>query len=322
MARARNLLIRTLAGAMAPGGHRARLSTLIYHRVIAHDDTLNTWDVTAEVFESQMRLIAESFKALPLSEAIERLARGDLPPRSVCITFDDGYLDNAEVALPILQKFGVPATFFVATGYLNGGRMWNDTVIDAVRAVPGPTLDLRAWGLPFFELDSLPARRKAIQSILGAWKYLPDGERESRALRLAEDAGVAESRGPMMAAPHVRALQAAGMEIGAHSVTHPILALTSPSEARREIVESGETLSEIIGERVRLFAYPNGKPGQDYGPEHVRMVRDAGYSAAMSTAWGVAAAGSDVYQLPRFTPWDRTPVRFALRLLSNRRNVH
>ena len=268
-----------------------------------------------------MRVIAENFVPLPLSEAIERLLAGGLPRRAACVTFDDGYLDNAEVALPILQKHRVSATFFVATGYLDGGCMWNDRVIEAVRSMPGPGLDLQAWGLPIFEIGSILSRRLAIQQILPALKYLPGPEREARAEHLAAAAGVPAGKGPMMHESHVRALRAAGMEIGAHSVTHPILTQVAAHEARREIVECGRRLAEILREPVRLFAYPNGKPGQDYGPEHVRMVRDAGYSAAVSTAWGVAAAGADVYQLPRFTPWDRTPGRFAARLLRNMRNV-
>jgi peptidoglycan/xylan/chitin deacetylase (PgdA/CDA1 family) len=320
MPRLSGFLLRALAGAMSPGGRHARLSILIYHRVMARQDALNSWDVTAEVFEAQMRVIAESFTALPVSEAVDRLRAGGLPSRSVCITFDDGYLDNAEVALPILKRLGLPATFFVATGYLDGGRMWNDTVVEALRVMPGPVLDLQAWGLPVFELDSVSSRRRAIQQILPALKYLPSAEREARAGQLAADAGLSAAKGPMMGEAHVGALRAAGMEIGAHSVTHPILSRTTPELARREIDESGQRLGEILRERIRLFAYPNGKPGQDYGPEHVRMVRDAGYSAAVSTAWGVASAGADVYQLPRFTPWDRTPGRFALRLLGNTRS--
>lgn len=108
-----------------------------------------------------------------------------------------------------------------------------------------------------------------------------------------------------------------GMEIGAHTVTHPILTRTSADAARNEIIECGRRLSDILRVPVRLFAYPNGKPGVDYASEHVRMVRDAGYAAAVSTSWGGATARSDIFQLPRFTPWDRAPDRFALRLVRN-----
>jgi peptidoglycan/xylan/chitin deacetylase (PgdA/CDA1 family) len=220
-----------------------------------------------------------------------------------------------------LQRRGVPATFFVATGYLDGGCMWNDKVVAALRAMRGPALDLRSWGLPVFQLDDIDARRRAIQAILPALKYLPGRERESRAGQLAAMAQPAALEGLMMEEVHVRALRAAGMEIGAHTVTHPMLTRIDAAEARREIMESGQRLSDLLREPVRLFAYPNGKPGQDYGPEHVNMVREAGYSAAAASAWGAADASTDLYQLPRFTPWDRTPARFALRLLGNLRRA-
>jgi peptidoglycan/xylan/chitin deacetylase (PgdA/CDA1 family) len=107
------------------------------------------------------------------------------------------------------------------------------------------------------------------------------------------------------------------MEIGAHTVSHPILAQVSIDAARREIGEGRVQLEHIIGAPVRVFAYPNGKPGRDYRCEHVALVRDLGFDCAVSTAWGAARAGADLYQIPRFTPWDRTNAKFALRLFGN-----
>jgi peptidoglycan/xylan/chitin deacetylase (PgdA/CDA1 family) len=319
---ASNLLLKGLAGLASPAGARARLSVLIYHRVLPETDAFNNWDVTAGEFDLQMDLLARHFSPLPLTEAVERLATGSLPARAVCVTFDDGYADNAEIALPILIKHKVPATFFVATGYLDGGRMWNDTVGESIRVLAAPTLDLKHWGLGAFVLDSNDARRAAIAVILPALKHLPGAEREARAAQLGELAGVTSQSKLMMREDQVRTLHGAGMEIGAHTVTHPILLNTAPELARREIVESGTRLAEILRQPVRLFAYPNGKPGVDYGPEHVAMVRDAGYAAAVSTGWGVATAESDRFQLPRFTPWERTPGRFMLRMVRNMRNAN
>jgi peptidoglycan/xylan/chitin deacetylase (PgdA/CDA1 family) len=111
------------------------------------------------------------------------------------------------------------------------------------------------------------------------------------------------------------------MTIGAHTVTHPILACTSDSAARHEIVASKRALEEQLGAPVGLFAYPNGKPGRDYSAAHVAMVREAGFDAAFSTAWGVASRTSDPFQLPRFTPWDRAPWRFGVRLAQNLRRT-
>jgi peptidoglycan/xylan/chitin deacetylase (PgdA/CDA1 family) len=313
-------LMRAIAATVSGGGDRGCLSILIYHRVLPASQAPHGGGVTAEEFDSQMRVLRAHFTPLPLVEAVERLGKRSLPPRAACVTFDDGYADNATVALPILQRHGIPATFFVATGYLDGAMMWNDTVIEAVRALPATELDLERWGLGRLRLTDGELRKAAIVRILGALKYLPPDLREARARELAERAGAKPSGHLMMRAEHVRELRSAGMEVGAHSVSHPILTRVSPDVARYEIVESGRRLAELVREPVRLFAYPNGKPGEDYGPEHVKMVREAGYAAAASTAWGVATADTDRLQLPRFTPWDRHPVKFSLRLSLNCRN--
>ena len=120
-----------------------------------------------------------------------------------------------------------------------------------------------------------------------------------------------------MTSEQVRALHSAGMEIGAHTVTHPILAEIPLGRARHEMVASRARLEEITAAPVRLFAYPNGSPRRDYYGEHAALARELGFDAAVSAAWGAARAGDDLYQIPRFTPWDRADWRFGLRLAHN-----
>jgi peptidoglycan/xylan/chitin deacetylase (PgdA/CDA1 family) len=314
-------LLRMLAGVASPAGPRARLSILIYHRVVAQEDPLTRWDLTAERFSAQMALLAAQYTPMALGEAIARLEHGALPARTVCVTFDDGYADNAEVALPILQRHAVPATFFVATGFLDGGRMWNDTVIEAIRGHPGEAIDLGAWGLGALPLTTPELRRAAIPVIITALKHLPAPERQRKVEHLAALAATPLRSDLMMRSDQVLELRRAGMDIGAHTLTHPILTRIPEADARREINESRGRLEALLREPVSLFAYPNGKPGQDYTAEHVRMVREAGFSAAVSTAWGAASAHSDRFQLPRFTPWDRRTWRFSLRLMGNCRSA-
>jgi peptidoglycan/xylan/chitin deacetylase (PgdA/CDA1 family) len=254
---------------------------------------------------------------MPLLEAVQGLRNGNLPPSAACITFDDGYADNAEVALPILQKHDIQATFFVATSFLDGGRMWNDTVIELVRKAPGRILNLTAMGLGRFEIETIPQRQQAIHSLLAAFKYLPLDSRQSRLAEICACVPTALSDDFMMTSDQVRMLHNAGMEIGGHTVSHPILACLDAGAARDEIANGKEALESIIRGPVRLFAYPNGKPGQDYLSDHVGMVKDLGFEAAVSTAWGAARTGSDFYQLPRFTPWDRGRDRFLLRMTQN-----
>jgi len=293
------------------------ISILIYHRVVAEPDALLPDLPSADEFDRQLAALERWFTVLPLREAAARLRDGTLPVRSACVTFDDGYADNASVALPVLRRRGVPATFFVSTSFIDGGRMWNDSVIETIRARKGDVLDARTIGLESLDISSTESRRQAIERVLSTLKYLPQEERQKRVETLAAETSRPLPSDLMMTTEQVRSLHASSMEIGAHTVTHPILARLDAVQASSEIRESRQRLEAITGKPVTLFAYPNGKPGKDYGREHVDMVKRMGFEAAVSTAWGVAHAQSDAFQLPRFTPWDRTPGKFVLRLMHN-----
>jgi peptidoglycan/xylan/chitin deacetylase (PgdA/CDA1 family) len=310
-------MIRLAMSAFSPRGSRARLTVLIFHRVLPESDPLFPGELDARSFAEFMTLIGSWFNVLPLGEAIDRLERGGLPARPLAITFDDGYRDNFTVALPILRERRLPATFFVATGFLDGGRMFNDTIIEAVRRYRGDALDLSRSQLGVHSTGTIEARRTAIEALIARLKYLPPPLRLEASQGIAEAAGVALPDDLMMTSDQVRGLRSAGMAVGAHTHTHPILVRLAPDEARAEIATGKAYLEEILGEPVRLFAYPNGKPNADYSEAHVRMVREAGFRGAVSTAWGAARSGCDVFQLPRFTPWGSTPTRLAARFARN-----
>ena len=125
----------------------------------------------------------------------------------------------------------------------------------------------------------------------------------------------------MMTSSEVKATRKAGMLIGAHTVSHPILARLTDDAAHQEIADSKRFLEELLGERIGLFAYPNGKPGEDYSRQSVAVVRSLGFDAAVSTQWGCSGLGDDVFQIRRFTPWDRPRMRFGVRMLRNLRAV-
>ncbi|GMV31372.1 MAG: polysaccharide deacetylase [Rhodanobacteraceae bacterium] len=310
-------LFPMLFGYLSPAGARGRLSILIFHRVLPQPDPLFPDEPDAARFEQQMRWITRWFNVLPLSEAVARLQAGALPARALAITFDDGYADNATVAAPLLQRLGLTATFFVATGVLGGGRMWNDTVIEALRRAPDGPLDLGPLGLGRFSLTDAASRRVAIERVIGAIKRLPYGERRDLVERIAATVGVPLPDDLMMSAAQVRELVTLGMSVGGHTVTHPILRSLDDATAEQEIARGRDDLVQITGEPIELFAYPNGVPGVDYDARHVAMARRCSFAAAVSTAHGVATRGADLYQLPRFTPWDRIQVRYALRMAGN-----
>jgi peptidoglycan/xylan/chitin deacetylase (PgdA/CDA1 family) len=302
----------------------ATLSILIYHRVLARPDPLFPGEVDAQLFERQLRLVKRFHTPLPLAEAVQRLQDGSLPARAACITFDDGYADNAQVALPLLQRHGLHATFFIATDYLDGGQMWNDTVIEAVRQAPGSVLDLRELGLNCLPVANLAQRQAAIATLLGQLKYLPFARRQQLAMLIRRQAGATAGAPAMLSTAQLRQLQAAGMELGAHTMSHPILSTLPDHAARLDIANGKHRLEALIQAPVTAFAYPNGKAGRDYGAPHVAMVRSLGFQTAVATDWGVArpGAGLDLLQLPRFTPWDRGRLAFLWRLWQNRRQAH
>jgi hypothetical protein len=159
---------------------------------------------------------------------------------------------------------------------------------------------------------------RAAHAIIDGIRRLPRDERTAIVSALEHELEVTLPPAPMLDRDDIRALRARGWDVGAHTVSHPILSTLSDSEARAEILQSREFLAETLREPVDLFAYPNGKPGADYLPVHVEMVRDAGFSSAASTIQSAAARGGDRYQVPRFTPWDREPLRFCVRLATSR----
>jgi peptidoglycan/xylan/chitin deacetylase (PgdA/CDA1 family) len=311
------MIFRTLFNLASPAGPRAGLSILIFHRVLPEPDPLFPGEVDAARFDLLLSWLRDWFNVLPLAEAVARLQHGNLPVRAAAITFDDGYADNHDVALPILQRQGLSATFFIAVGFLDGGRMFNDTVIETVRRCGQPALDLTLLGLGRHAVGSLAEKRQAIPVLLNQIKYLPFAQRRETVDALAAIAEVTLPDDLMMSRQQVKALHEAGMGIGAHTMHHPILAQLEAKEAEQEIAGSREFLQALLSEPVSLFAYPNGKPENDYRREHVEIVRRLGFKAAVSTAWGVARGDSDVFQLPRFTPWERPRWRFGLGLLRN-----
>lgn len=313
-------LVRLLGRLLAPAGPRGGLSILLFHRVLREPDPLAPDLPDARHFDALLSWVGAAFTVLPLEEAIGRLEDGTLPARALALSFDDGYADNCTVALPLLRRHRMHATVFVATDYLDGGCMWNDTVTEALRRAPGRRLDLEDLGLGRHGLDTPAERLDAVLTLEARLKYREAAEREALAGEIARRCRAELPRDLMMTSAQLLALRDAGMGIGGHTCSHPILATLEDARAEREIAGGKVRLEALLGEPVALFAYPNGRPGLDYHARHADMVRRAGYRAAVSTSPGVGRRGTDLFQIPRFTPWDRTPLRFGLRMAANMRH--
>ncbi len=313
-------MMRVLLRSLSPPGASARLSILIFHRVLAAPDPLFPHEVDAERFSRICAWVRRWFNVLPLDLACQRLRDRSLPARALAITFDDGYADNHDIALPILRQHGLSATFFVATGFLDGGRMWNDTLVEAVRLTRSDQLNVESAGLAGLErlpVRSFAERREAIRGLIKACRYLPVEQRERATQAIAAAAGTQLPTNLMMRSSQVQAMVAQGMLLGGHTVSHPILTRLPRAQARSEMQMGKDRLEALTQVPIKLFAYPNGKPEEDFSADHVQLAQEIGFEAAVTTAWGTSQSDSNRFKLPRFTPWDRSKWAFGLRMARN-----
>ncbi|MCW9052379.1 MAG: polysaccharide deacetylase family protein [Motiliproteus sp.] len=292
-----------------------KLSILIYHQVLSEFDPMRPITPIAGQFEQHMNWIKSRFNVLTLSQAVDLLREGDLPPRSLVITFDDGYADNYSVALPVLLKHDLKATFFISSDFIDDGMMWNDRIIEEVR-VRG----VKKEELDFLDIDSSllveeDKKETLASSILKQVKHLPTRERSEFVDRFCSSSKAKKRL--MMTKDEIRELVNEGMEIGGHTCSHPILANLDRKDIFSEVKENKSILEQIIDQEISSFAYPNGKPNADYNMDAIEAVKESGYKQAVTTSAGVSDAGTDLYQIPRYTPWRQSPIGFGFQLANN-----
>jgi peptidoglycan/xylan/chitin deacetylase (PgdA/CDA1 family) len=220
------------------------------------------------------------------------------------VTFDDGYRDNYTSAFPVLRKYGIPATIFLATGFIGGDRaFWWDTVGTMV-ATARPAL----WSTGEFgalSTETAIDRERTRTLVFERIKESPAEEREQLIAALGDALGTGMPQGIgrdlILSWDEVREMHEGGISMGAHTVNHPILSCVPPDLLRAEILGSKEAIERRLGGPVSSFSYPNGK-AEDYDTAAVAAVRDAGFAAAVTTIPGSARAGSSLFELPRVTP--------------------
>ena len=294
---------------------KARLVILIYHRILERPDPLMSSEPDIASFRWQMEALASNFHVLALGDALDKLRSGTLPQRAVCITFDDGYRSTHDRALPILKQLGLRATVFITTRHLDGSNMWNDRIMHAIRTMPDGVLNLRDAGLGQYLLSAASDRASIATSLIGGAKYMSSADRMALTTRIESLAGLPLQDGLMLSEQMVKNLINNGFDVGGHTVTHPILAKLDDSLAQHEIVQCKLELEAITGRPVRFFAYPNGKVGIDYDERHVQMAKQAGYEAAFITTIGSVSTTTDLFQVPRGRPWDKSSLLFQLRIV-------
>ncbi len=298
---------------------RGKLTTLTFHKVPVTSHPLAPDEPNVAGLEAVLRATAKTFRILPLHDAMTAMRAGRLPDNAACITFDDGYPDWRHSVIPLLERLGLHATFFITCEQLLGRPMWNERILHAVQAAPDATT---AFALPgvtsaSVRFDTADNKRRAVRELDRSLKYLTLAERERWLQQLHAHTGTDAADVACMTADDVRAIHAKGFGIGAHSVSHPILKLCTEQEAAFEIGAAKEQLESLIRAPVTAFAYPNGIPGRDFDAEHVRLVRRSGYQFALTTRTGVATAATSLFQVPRFTPWGPSDGRVLWQLSRN-----
>lgn len=308
---------------------------LLYHRIVDIDSDPQLLCVSPRFFEEHLEIINRDYRPINLQDLGESLRGAHGLRRSVVITFDDGYAENLYQAKPLLERYGVPATFFLTTGYIGQRReFWWD---DLERLLLGPSQlprDLRImvnghvyrWDLgdsATWTGDMAPAhlewdvtcpeistpRHEAYRALHGLLKPLDSKERSSVLADLAKTAGVTSEGRPthrVLGTEEVQQLSNGGLaEIGAHTVTHPQLSALSAKEQSWEIRECRRSLENLTNRPVVSFSYPFGSQG-DFDNVATDLIREAGFRQACAAVPGVVTHKSDLFKLPRFIVrnWD------------------
>jgi peptidoglycan/xylan/chitin deacetylase (PgdA/CDA1 family) len=269
-------------------------SILFYHRVV--DGPRSSLTISPQRFAQQMAFVSRHYRLIGLPELVGRLEQGQAPPqRSMVVTFDDGYRDNLTTAAPILTRLGVPATLFVATDPQEHQRpFW--------------------WDILSLAGDEAAERRLML-------KRLPDEERRAAIAEVEATLPAAllaqTLRERYLSWEELRAWRRLGLTVGAHTVTHPILARQAPALAQAEMAASRATLERELAEPIDLFAYPNGEP-QDFSEANVRSLIAEGFRAACTTSAGFNSAQTSRYHLRRIAGQEEPLGLFILRLLGVR----
>jgi peptidoglycan/xylan/chitin deacetylase (PgdA/CDA1 family) len=303
---------------------------LTYHHIgEAQSDPWGLF-VSPNHFRQHLQVLRRYGPVLPLQELVQALKAGKLPRRSIALTFDDGYRDWYEKAKPSLQHFGIPTTMFLVTGMMGASLWWDDLSNLLLHEDPLPeTLQLivngrsYSWSLgssahlsgtnrlsSWKATEVPPTERHAIYFEL--WQLLrPAAEGERRqvleGLRTWAGRDASNDRDRLLTAEEVVESAKSGLvEIGAHTVTHPLITALPPALRREEIQNSKTALEKVLGRPVVSFAFPYG----NCDPGAISIVREAGFTSACITKMHCVRTDTDCYELSRIQVGDWDGVTF------------
>lgn len=311
--RARKLVVGALGasgvlGVMRRHPDRSRAVILRYHSVSDWTEESSIYRehaiaVAPALFKRQMAFLAAHYRVVALGELVQCLIENrPFPERAVAITFDDGYRDNFVHALPTLRRYGFPAAVYVTTdGVGNGWRFWLARMRAVLTRSSVPRIGVP--GLGALDLGASEERQRSMQRLSLYFKSLPLEEANAMLDAVCRACGVDE---PVLGADtwmmdweEIREMVRCGVEIGAHTCSHPILTRQTTAAARDEIERSRRVLQERIGTTPAHFAYPNGSGFINHDQRIVELVRDAGFLSAATSVNGPLRRDADRFRLHR-----------------------
>ena len=312
---------------------RNRAVILRFHRILPDGERpLYNLGFPERAFEQLARFLAQNWHVVPLKEVVDRLeANKPFSPRTVVITFDDGYRDNYDLAAPVLKRHGLVATFFVTTRFIDLPHRapWWDELAEGMERFSGESLALRMNGtVEWFPMRRRWQRLHALESIMEQMKGFSNSEflLKMDQLRLQLGTSPEQEKRPekrlMMNWKEVRELVQNRFEVECHTRSHPILANLAAREWSGELFWPRLRLERKLGKSVRFLAYPNGR-SVDVTPELISKLRKYGYRAAVTSVGGSVYPGDNPFFLKRrgvylqnaLTPWGKfSPALFTLEL--------
>lgn len=289
-------------GAFAPfrQAHRRQALVLTYHRFSEREDGAR---ISARAFAEQLDYLTAHYTVVPLSHLAEQVASGQpLPPGLAAVTIDDGYWDSYEIAFPLLRQRGIPATVFAVTEFVDRQTwLWTDQARYLADSVSPKKLAAAHYATKMC-LERTDGSRLAVsvEQINATLKTLPEEMRIEALKRLARALDVEMPKLPPREFESITWQQAiemdrAGVEIGSHTMTHPILPQVGDEQLRRELQQSRERLEEKLGRTVDTFCYPNG----DNDARVLCEVERAGYQCAVTCEIGLNQLGGNPLALRR-----------------------
>jgi peptidoglycan/xylan/chitin deacetylase (PgdA/CDA1 family) len=278
----------------------AKYVILCYHRVGTEGIPLYC-KLGAREFEAQMRYIHERYRIVSLEDLCNEMEGAAPKGHGVAVTFDDGYRDLYTSALPVLQRYRIPATIFLTARAIETGEVsWYDRIFLAVREWPAKSIDVD-FGRPLhFDLGSSAERLRAAQQILLALRKLPEEQRRSHCAALERGVTLPQDAlsDRMLTWDQVREMQRGGICFGSHTMTHPVVSRLSPDLLETELQESKRVLEEKLGTPVLDFAYPFGQPA-DCGTTATPILIRCGYRSAATTSQGANLPSGNRFALRR-----------------------